>query len=223
MPPKVARTGGGSKTQSPKTMAKASSSSKSSGSSKTSSSSSVKKSAPPVTSKPKNVDKVDFGKPKPQADAGVYHKPRMIAAATRRDPEPPKPPKTAEEERKQKIKEAEKKHPFLMETYKYLEKKQEDTKKFAQSPAGHVVGEITLDVMTGGAATIMSAARKIDRFSSETTGEKPLVVKAEEVAATLMYTAARTVVDVGKAILKGGAVVQGTYAKLPPSSSEEGA
>lgn len=117
-------------------------------------------------------------------------------------------------------KEAEKKHPFLMETYKYLEKKQEDTKKFAQSPAGHVVGEITLDVMTGGAATIMSAARKIDRFSSETTGEKPLIVKAEEVAATLMYTAAKTVVDVGKAILKGGAVVQGTYAKLPPSSSE---
>ena len=41
MPPKVARTGGGSKTQSPKTMAKASSSSKSSGSSKTSSSSGV--------------------------------------------------------------------------------------------------------------------------------------------------------------------------------------
>ena len=71
-------------------MAKASSSSKSSGSSKTSSSSGVKKATPPPV-KPKNVDKVDFGKPKPQADAGVYHKPRLIAAATGRDPEPPKP------------------------------------------------------------------------------------------------------------------------------------
>ena len=34
---------------------------------------------------------MDFGKPKPQADAGVYHKPRLIAAATGRDPEPLKP------------------------------------------------------------------------------------------------------------------------------------
>ena len=103
MPPKGARTGGGSKTQPPKTMAKAStsSSSKSSGSSKTSSSSSVKKSTPPPA-KPKNVDKVDFGKPKPQTDAGVYHKPRMIAAATGRDPEPSKPSK-AEIEHKKKV------------------------------------------------------------------------------------------------------------------------
>ena len=77
MPPKVARTGGGSKTQPPKTMAKASSSSKSSGSSKTSNSSGVKKPAPPVTSKPKNVDKVDFGKPKPQVDVGIYKPPTI--------------------------------------------------------------------------------------------------------------------------------------------------
>lgn len=89
MPPRV----GSNKPAQTKTMAKASSSSKSSGSSKTSSSSGVKKATPPPV-KPKNVDKVDFGKPKPQADAGVYHKPRLIAAATGRDPEPPKPKKT---------------------------------------------------------------------------------------------------------------------------------
>lgn len=85
MPPKVARTGGGSKTQPPKTMAKAStsSSSKSSGSSKTSSSSSVKKSTPPPA-KPKNVDKVEFNKPKPKVDAGTYK------------PAPPKPSKAEE-------------------------------------------------------------------------------------------------------------------------------
>ena len=83
MPPKVARTGGGSKTQPPKKTT-TSSSSKSSGSSKTSSSSGVKKSAPPVTSKPKNVDKVDFGKPKPTASAGTYK------------PTPPKPSKAEE-------------------------------------------------------------------------------------------------------------------------------
>ena len=83
MPPRV----GSNKPAQTKIMAKASSSSKSSGSSKTSSSSGVKKATPPPV-KPKNVDKVDFGKPKPQADAGVYHKPRLIAAATGRDPEP---------------------------------------------------------------------------------------------------------------------------------------
>ena len=73
MPPKVARTGGGSKTQPPKKTT-TSSSSKSSGSSKTSSSSSVKKTTPPPA-KPKNVDKVDFGKPKPKVDAGTYKPP----------------------------------------------------------------------------------------------------------------------------------------------------
>ena len=63
MSPKVSKVG----SRSTKTIVKAStsSSSKSSGSSKTSSSSSVKKTTPPVTSKPKNVDKVDFGLPKP--------------------------------------------------------------------------------------------------------------------------------------------------------------
>ena len=40
------------------------------------------------------MDKVDFGKPKPPIDTGVYHRPKPIAAATGRDPEPPKPKKT---------------------------------------------------------------------------------------------------------------------------------
>ena len=80
MPPKVARTGGGSKPTQTKTMAKASSSSKSSGSSKTASSSNVKKATPPPA-KPKNVDKVDFNKPKPTASAGVYKKPPVMKSA----------------------------------------------------------------------------------------------------------------------------------------------
>ncbi|MBQ3067456.1 MAG: hypothetical protein IJC97_00180 [Oscillospiraceae bacterium] len=73
IPPKVSKVSS-SKTTQTKTIAKAStsSSSKSSGSSKTSSSSGTKKSAPPVTSKPKNVDKVDFGKPKSTVSAGTY-------------------------------------------------------------------------------------------------------------------------------------------------------
>ena len=109
MPPKVSKVS--SKPTQTKTIAKAStsSSSKSSGSSKSSSTTSSKstvsrpttstvRSAPPkpapVTSKPKNVDKVDFGKIKTTVDAGVYHRPKPIAAATGRDPEPPKPKKT---------------------------------------------------------------------------------------------------------------------------------
>ena len=82
MPGKVARTGGGSKTQPPK---KTTSSSSSSKTSKTSSSSSVKKATPPPA-KPKNVDKVDFGKPKPKVDAGTY-KPAPPKPA----PAPPRP------------------------------------------------------------------------------------------------------------------------------------
>lgn len=88
MPPKISKVGS---SRSTKTVAKAStsSSSKSSGSSKTSSSSSVRKSAPPPPApKPRNVDKVDFGKTRTIADAGVYHRPKPIAAATGRDPEP---------------------------------------------------------------------------------------------------------------------------------------
>ena len=82
MPPKVSKVS--SKPTQTKTIARAntSSSSKSSGSSKSSSSSGVKKSAPPVTSKPRNVDKVDFGKPKTTASAGTY-----------KPAEPPKPSK----------------------------------------------------------------------------------------------------------------------------------
>ena len=34
------------------------------------------------------MDKVEFGKPKPTVNTGVYHKPKLIAAATGRDPEP---------------------------------------------------------------------------------------------------------------------------------------
>ncbi|MGN1034640.1 MAG: hypothetical protein ACI4PK_03530, partial [Oscillospiraceae bacterium] len=75
--------------------------------------SALPKPAPAPATKPKNVDKVDFGKIKTTADAGVYHRPKPIAAATGHDPEPPKPKLTAEEERKQQIKETEKKHPFL--------------------------------------------------------------------------------------------------------------
>ena len=86
MPPRV----GSNKPAQTKTMAKASSSSKSSGSSKTSSSSGVKKATPPPA-KPKNVDKVEFNKPKPTASAGTYK------------PTPPKPSK-AELERIEKLK-----------------------------------------------------------------------------------------------------------------------
>ena len=81
-----------------KTVAKAStgSSSKSSGSSKSSSSSSVRKTTTTSNSRPTpaptpNVDKVAFGKTTTTASAGVYHRPKPIAAATGRDPEPPKP------------------------------------------------------------------------------------------------------------------------------------
>ena len=75
----------------PSPATKSTTSSSSARTNKSSSSSTVKK--PTNTApqqKPKNVDKVDFGKPKPQTDAGVYHKPKPIAAATGRDPEPPK-------------------------------------------------------------------------------------------------------------------------------------
>lgn len=146
MPPKVARTGGGSKTQPPKTMAKASSSSKSSGSSKMSSSSGVKKSAPPVTSKPKNVDKVDFGKPKPQADAGVYHKPRLIAAATGRDPEPPKA-KPKNDDYDPMIMTPSQRHEILNHIHK-------DAKEFSKTEMGHAVGAAVI----GGAAGAAGAA-----------------------------------------------------------------
>lgn len=89
MPPKVSKVS--SKPTQTKTIAKAStsSSSKSSRSSKASSSSGVKKSAPPVTSKPRNVDKVDFGKTKTTADAGIYKPappPKSMAAAKHEDP-----------------------------------------------------------------------------------------------------------------------------------------
>ena len=88
MPPKVARVGSNKSTQ-VKTMAKAStsSSSKSSGTSKTTSSSSAKQSTQ-IAAKPKNVDRVDFGKPKPTASAGVYKPapaPKSMAAK-REDP-----------------------------------------------------------------------------------------------------------------------------------------
>ncbi|MGN1034639.1 MAG: hypothetical protein ACI4PK_03525 [Oscillospiraceae bacterium] len=82
-----------------------------------------------------------------------------------------------------------------------------------------MVDEITLDVLTGGAATVMSAARKINRFSFEMTGEKPFIVKAEEAAVTAIYTAVRTVADVVKAILKGGVAVNGVYPKEGSDSS----
>ncbi len=88
MPPKVSRV----VSKPTKAIAKAStsSSSRSSGSSsKTSSSSRIRKSAttasrPAPEPKPKNVDKVDFGKPKTIVDAGVYK------------PAPPKPSKAEE-------------------------------------------------------------------------------------------------------------------------------
>ena len=142
MPPKVAKTGGGSKTQT-KTMAKASSSSKSSGSSKTSSSSGVKKSAPPVTSKPKNVDKVDFGKPKPQADAGVYHKPRLIAAATGRDPEPTPSASRPLSQNPAMRREAEKAEYY--DRIARRARKELNAEKSAKSGTGAVVAEILED------------------------------------------------------------------------------
>lgn len=88
MPPKVYKAS--SKPTQTKTVAKAStsSSSKSSRSSKSSSSSSVIKTTSTSNSRPTpNVDKVDFGKTKTTASAGVYHRPKPIAAATGRDPE----------------------------------------------------------------------------------------------------------------------------------------
>ena len=77
---KVSKVGGSKPTQT-KTITK-----KSSGSSKVSNINTVKQTTP--APKPKNVDKVEFGKPKPTVDTGVYHKPKLIAAATGRDPEP---------------------------------------------------------------------------------------------------------------------------------------
>lgn len=63
---------GSNKTTQTKTIAKASSNSKTSGSSKTAKSSIVKKTTNTAPQqKPKNVDKVDFGKPKPPIDTGV--------------------------------------------------------------------------------------------------------------------------------------------------------
>ena len=92
---KVSKVGGSKPTQT-KTITKKSSGSskqtqvktttKSSGSSKVSNINTVKQTTP--APKPKNVDKVEFGKPKPTVDTGVYHKPKLIAAATGRDPEP---------------------------------------------------------------------------------------------------------------------------------------
>ena len=92
---KVSKVGGSKPTQT-KTITKKSSGSskqtqvktttKSSGSSKVSNTNTVKQTTP--APKPKNVDKVEFGKPKPTVDTGVYHRPKPIAAATGRDPEP---------------------------------------------------------------------------------------------------------------------------------------
>ena len=92
---KVSKVGGSKPTQT-KTITKKSSGSskqtqvktttKSSGSSKVSNTNTVKQTTP--APKPKNVDKVEFGKPKQTVNTGVYHKPRLIAAATGRDPEP---------------------------------------------------------------------------------------------------------------------------------------
>jgi len=62
----------------------------------------VVKTTQPPAQKPRNVDKVDFGTPKPQVDAGVYQRPKLIAAARGHDPEPPKP-SAAELEHKRKI------------------------------------------------------------------------------------------------------------------------
>ena len=94
---KVSKVGGSKPTQT-KTITKKSSGSskqtqvktttKSSGSSKVSNTNTVKQTTP--APKPKNVDKVEFGKPKPTVDTGVYHKPKLIAAARGRDPEPSK-------------------------------------------------------------------------------------------------------------------------------------
>lgn len=78
MPPKVSRTSTVRTTPPKKTVSSSKSTNKSS------SSSGVKKSALPVTSKPKNVDKVDFGKTKTIASAGTYK------------PAPPPKPSTAE-------------------------------------------------------------------------------------------------------------------------------
>ncbi len=161
MPPKVSRI----VSQPTKTIAKASanSSSKSSGSSsKTSSSSSVRKSTtatstpkPTSAQKPRNVDHVDFDKTKTIVDAGVYHKPKPIAAATGRDPEPPKP-KTKNEDydpldfnyhRRAEIKEAghkqDKEHP----------EKSDATMRLGATAAGAAIG-----AMAGGKSGAIAGA-----------------------------------------------------------------
>ncbi len=110
MPPKVSRTSTVRTIPQKKTTV-SSSKSTSKSSSTTSSKSTVSrpttstvrsappKPAPAPAQKPKNVDKVDFGKPKTIVDAGVYHRPKPIAAATGRgDPEPPAPPKPSKAE-----------------------------------------------------------------------------------------------------------------------------
>lgn len=70
---KVSKVGGSKPTQT-KTITK-----KSSGSSKVSNTNTVKQTTP--APKPKNVDKVEFGKPKPTASAGVYKKPPVMKSA----------------------------------------------------------------------------------------------------------------------------------------------
>ena len=138
MPPRV----GSNKPAQTKTMAKASSSSKSSGSSKTSSSSSVKKTTPPPA-KPKNVDKVEFNKPKPTASAGVYHKPRMIAAAIGRDPEPTPSASRPLSQNPAMRREAEKAE--YHDRIARRARKELDAEKSAKSGTGAVVAEILED------------------------------------------------------------------------------
>ncbi len=147
---------GSSKPTQTKTIAKASTSSKSSGSSKTSSSSSSRSttSSRPATSSTgtrmatrtvtvtkttqapprSNMDKVDFGKPK------------LIAAATGRDPEPPKSKKTNKDDYGPMIMTPAQRHEILNNIH-------DDAVKFSKTETGHAVGgrRLRLVPLPGGA------------------------------------------------------------------------
>lgn len=186
MPPKVYKAS--SKPTQTKTVAKAStsSSSKSSGNSKSSSSSSVIKTTSTSNSRPTpapkpNVDKVDFGKTRTIADAGVYHRPKPIAAATGRDPETKTKPKPSAAPKE--IKPSKEDHPRTEswdpkphcqeDVDKMLQAHYETGKKFSQSKAGHFVGDTMIagGVSAAGGGFVASTAAAAATTFTE-TGEK---------------------------------------------------
>ena len=190
MPGKVSKAGGKPTQTIAAGKASAGGSSRTSGNSKASSNSSVKKPATTTsTSKPtpppklRNVDKVDFGKTKTVADAGVYHRPKPIAAATGRDPAPPKPksnPKkpltfadyktqTRIDERARKQLEAEKK----ARTEETAKAKLKTTITVASALAGTAIGGLSGTLVGIG----VDGAREISDAKAHDKGEMTTIEK----------------------------------------------